>query len=169
MLVWYLLFSDICQSWYIHGSLHMDQLIKFPGIWKYINGLFQEKRNSIADALELRLSCTSPSICFLISVNDWITIWCNLLQSSWQWSLFISGPRVCDWQASLIQSGHVVWTSPDVSPLHRPRSSPHHAGWYNPCTAQVWRYQVRIRYYMGQQAPCRDGLVMNCGIPNTVV
>ena len=26
-----------------------------------INGLVQERRNSIADALELRLSCTNPS------------------------------------------------------------------------------------------------------------
>ena len=28
----------------------------------YIDGLVQEKRNSIANALELRLSCTNPSI-----------------------------------------------------------------------------------------------------------
>ena len=28
----------------------------------HVNGLVQERRNSIADALELRLSCTSPSI-----------------------------------------------------------------------------------------------------------
>ena len=30
-------------------------------LW-YINGLVQERRNSIANALELRLSCTNPSI-----------------------------------------------------------------------------------------------------------
>ena len=29
----------------------------------YIDGLMQERRNSIAYALELRLSCTNPSIC----------------------------------------------------------------------------------------------------------
>ena len=29
---------------------------------EYINGLVQERRNSIANALELRLSCTNPSI-----------------------------------------------------------------------------------------------------------
>ena len=28
----------------------------------HIDGLVQEKRNSIADALELHLSCTNPSI-----------------------------------------------------------------------------------------------------------
>ena len=28
----------------------------------YINGLVQERHNSIANALELRLSCTNPSI-----------------------------------------------------------------------------------------------------------
>ena len=30
----------------------------------YINGLLQERRNSIANALELRLSCTNPSILY---------------------------------------------------------------------------------------------------------
>ena len=29
----------------------------------HIDGLVQERRNSIANALELRLSCTDPSIC----------------------------------------------------------------------------------------------------------
>ena len=37
----------------------------------YIDGLMQERRNSIANALELRLSCTNPSnyITILHSVN----------------------------------------------------------------------------------------------------
>ena len=30
--------------------------------WNYIDGLVQERRNSIADALELHLSCTNSSI-----------------------------------------------------------------------------------------------------------
>ena len=29
----------------------------------YINGLVQERRNSSAKALELRLSCTNPLVC----------------------------------------------------------------------------------------------------------
>ena len=29
----------------------------------HVDGLVQERRNSIAKALELRLSCTNPSIC----------------------------------------------------------------------------------------------------------
>ena len=38
----------------------------------YINGLVQERRNSIANALELRLSCTNPSIsCFSGPVQCW--------------------------------------------------------------------------------------------------
>ena len=32
-----------------------------------INGLVQERRNSIANALELRLSCTKPSIRLIFS------------------------------------------------------------------------------------------------------
>ena len=31
-------------------------------VYVYIDGLVQERRNSIANTLELRLSCTSPSI-----------------------------------------------------------------------------------------------------------
>ena len=34
--------------------------------WVYIDGLMQERRNSIANALELRLSCTNPSISYLV-------------------------------------------------------------------------------------------------------
>ena len=32
--------------------------MQFNTAWDYIDGLVQEKRNSIADALELLLSCT---------------------------------------------------------------------------------------------------------------
>ena len=31
----------------------------------HINGLVQERRNSIASTLELCLSCTNPSICYI--------------------------------------------------------------------------------------------------------
>ena len=34
-------------------------------IWEHTDGLIQERRNSIANALELRLSCTNPSKSFL--------------------------------------------------------------------------------------------------------
>ena len=36
----------------------------------YIDGLVQERRNSIADAMELRLSCTNPSMCDTNSSQD---------------------------------------------------------------------------------------------------
>ena len=32
--------------------------------WLYFDGLVQERRNSIANALELHLSCTNPMICW---------------------------------------------------------------------------------------------------------
>ena len=35
-----------------------------PGPYHF-DGLMQERRNSIANALELRLSCTNPSILFM--------------------------------------------------------------------------------------------------------
>ena len=40
-------------------------------MWDYINGLVQERRNSIANALELRLSCTNPSILSLGQMHWW--------------------------------------------------------------------------------------------------
>ena len=39
-------------------------------IESYVYGLVREGRGSIADALELRLSCTSPSVCFNIRTED---------------------------------------------------------------------------------------------------
>ena len=42
----------------------------------YINGLVQERRNSIADALELRLSCTNPSIWALKPLGSIHKNWC---------------------------------------------------------------------------------------------
>ena len=32
----------------------------------YIDGFVQKRRNSIANTLELRLSCTNPSICIIV-------------------------------------------------------------------------------------------------------
>ena len=34
----------------------------------HFDGLVQESYNSIANALELRLSCTNPSICYILYV-----------------------------------------------------------------------------------------------------
>ena len=36
----------------------------------HIDGFVQERHNSIVNALELRLSCTNPSICFYVIVGD---------------------------------------------------------------------------------------------------
>ena len=49
--------------------------------WQHINGLMQERRNSIANALELRLSCTNPSIyspCNYWSIRALMSAW-NIL------------------------------------------------------------------------------------------
>ena len=46
--------------------IHMGNVVY---IYIYIHGLVQKRRNSIANALELRLSCTSPSICCICKVE----------------------------------------------------------------------------------------------------
>ena len=37
-----------------------------------MDGLVQKRRNSIANTLELRLSCTNPSICEKLSESEWL-------------------------------------------------------------------------------------------------
>ena len=59
----------ISNTVYISVYIHTDRLY----IHVYIVGLVQERRNSIANALELRLSCTNPSIyypCLSIYLSD---------------------------------------------------------------------------------------------------
>ena len=59
------------------GVLLVDfiQDAQFPSFAQHIDGLVQERRNSTADALELRLSYTSPSIYFPI-LKTWLyPIW----------------------------------------------------------------------------------------------
>ena len=54
------------KKWY-----HLTVTKKFQNLYheyiiEHIDGLVQERRNSIANALGLRLSCTYPSICTFI-------------------------------------------------------------------------------------------------------
>ena len=42
--------------------------------WRHhIDGLVQERRNSIASAMELRLSCTNPMICCVYFLGRWVS------------------------------------------------------------------------------------------------
>ena len=51
-----------------------------PGddMWRHVDGLMQERRNSIANALELRLSCTNPSMFIWVQIMA-----CGLTASSY--------------------------------------------------------------------------------------
>ena len=61
----------------LHGDWCLWRLID------HIDGLVQERRNSIANALELRLYCTNPLIC-----NKFV---------SWEWLLFFLLVHYCSW------------------------------------------------------------------------
>ena len=52
------------MSWHQTGDKPLQESIMTQLTNTYIDGLVQERRNSIANALDLRLSCTNPSICF---------------------------------------------------------------------------------------------------------
>ena len=53
----------------------------------YIDGLGQERRNSIANALDLRLSCTNPSICIKSHLAGVIELTWNLQKTLDQFHL----------------------------------------------------------------------------------
>ena len=70
------IWRPFCMYWYFH---YTDKTVMKPSYFYYgnmyiykINWLVQEKRNSIANTLELRLSCTNPSRwCFYIKTAYW--------------------------------------------------------------------------------------------------
>ena len=57
-------------------DLHTENKKKII-LWIHIDGLVQERRNSTANALELRLSCTYPSICTVHWLN--VVWWCHMV------------------------------------------------------------------------------------------
>ena len=70
MIVWRQATSHYLNQWWL-SLLHID-------------GLVQERLNSIANALELRLSCTNPLICASPGVDELITV----KNSHYIWSMF---------------------------------------------------------------------------------
>ena len=62
----------ISWLWRVHASMHD---IPLTVMFQWINELVQERRNSIANALEFRLSCTNnPLISY---IGQWKCIWAN--------------------------------------------------------------------------------------------
>ena len=66
------------------------------GVNLHVNRLMQERRKSIAYALELRLSCTSPSISYIkttigMSATPEHSIWL-VLQHSWIICIYFRAP-----------------------------------------------------------------------------
>ena len=51
--------------WCVKSLWCGNQIVSRICRWSQIDGLVQQRRNSIADALELRLYCTKPSKCYL--------------------------------------------------------------------------------------------------------
>ena len=63
ILLWYLFSVHTCiNSQFCYCCEHAWHSIRYFVVIKYIDGLVQERHNSIANALELRLSCTDPFI-----------------------------------------------------------------------------------------------------------
>ena len=77
-------FNDVCDSQAPPSdiSTHRCDICIFirytMQTYLYIDGLLQERRNSSALAMKLRLSCTNPSI-YYMNVND---VWISLIQSA---------------------------------------------------------------------------------------
>ena len=97
----------------------------FHALWFYeVDGLVQERRNSISNALELRLSCTNPSKWkhFLVSLMVVrTTCWTNTLLAGELrfyslWFIHFSRPT-CMWNSAEISS----WVFPRVQPQYSPK------------------------------------------------
>ena len=81
----------------------------------HLDGLVQERCNSIANALELRLSCTNPSICNVLDIKQSGTYhWCEAIWNRAAWSFCFSD----QW---------VGWFSqgPTGGSVHVPGARPH--------------------------------------------
>ena len=86
---WWHAMCTLAESWWHHMCLYhwIPVRCKMP-IYTYIDGLVQERRNSIANALELCLSRTNPSLSLFI----YIMILCN---KSFEYIWFISLEPSC--------------------------------------------------------------------------
>ena len=94
--------------------------LKRCGASVYFDVLVHERRHSIAYALELRLSCTDPSICLWVvcETNWWriglfihfwsCTAYCNKHTHSWVMICFVSG---FEWPIHPRSSGLPLWYS----------------------------------------------------------
>ena len=47
----------------------------WKAVWDQIDGFLQERHNSIANAMELRLSCTNQSICLFSDNSLYMLLW----------------------------------------------------------------------------------------------
>ena len=66
-IAWYVCSISIPYH-YLFDTVDNCLATVFHSAWRHIDGLVQERHNSIANALELRLSCTNPSISLGCSV-----------------------------------------------------------------------------------------------------
>ena len=86
------------------SRIHTRHPISHPW-WQDIYGLVQERCNSIANALELRLSCTNPSICVDVKSDTFLAHLAGGLPESpvdpivykWLFPAFLLSRASCGW------------------------------------------------------------------------
>ena len=120
--------------------------------WDQIDGLMQERRNSIAEALELHLSCTYPSKLRIYINSDWFRWWLVICSAS-----VTTSRRMTYWLRCSITRGHHLSLPYDLtlalrSPWgHQTHSGPHRAnttGWgngdpwekFSGISIKIWRF-----------------------------
>ena len=106
-ILWFVIFLDdlsghICNFYFWLVFISTIFFMNMQNKWniEYINGFMQERCNSIADALQWRLSCTSPLIYELIimhweSESKWPFTFANSFkQFSWK-KVFVFQIKIC--------------------------------------------------------------------------
>ena len=126
--------GQIDSSWFDHQRQWTLLMVlikpeKYAGqnhvhIWcetLYIDGLVQERCNSIANALELRLSCTDPSTCTVKplvqvapnpNVKMFLVSSCSCLRSI-HWSQVLSWEWRCSWGSADRRCSNYIWVIND--------------------------------------------------------
>ena len=111
----------------LHGHWCLWRLID------HINGLVQERHNSIANAMELHLSCTNPSMC----------------NKSTSWELFFRLIYYCNWYFYFSVNGPVkCW----LDPLYTPLPMVYQRGFgFVVCSFLSWKqHQTQLNNYLWQ-------------------
>ena len=105
---WGFVLVDVCMLLDPYAATWPCHILPPQDTYLHIDGLVQERRNSIANALELRLYCTNPSL-WSQNLGDGHDVWrwyqCRCYCDAWWWFFMVD---VCYW-TPMQPPGHATY------------------------------------------------------------